>query len=103
MGATRLQGQGRKEGTVARTRWTLRWTFSGDREISDLWNGSYSQSGSTVTVNSLNYNGTIPAGGSYAAWASLQTLAGPIHPGKFFAERNRVQLMSADATGFSAY
>jgi cellulase/cellobiase CelA1 len=84
MGATRLQGQGRKEGTVARTRWTLRWTFSGDREISDLWNGSYSQSGSTVTVNSLNYNGTIPAGGSYGGMGFTADFSGTNTPRQVF-------------------
>lgn len=52
-------------GTVEMTQWTLQWTFPGDQQITGLWNGSSTQSGAAVTVNSLNYNGTIPAGGSY--------------------------------------
>ncbi|MES1196104.1 MAG: cellulose binding domain-containing protein, partial [Steroidobacter sp.] len=28
------------------------------------WNGSYTQSGSAVTVKSLSYNGSIAAGGN---------------------------------------
>jgi endoglucanase len=51
--------------SVSLTQWTLQWTFPGNQRIAGLWNGSYTQSGSSVTVNSLNYNGTIPAGGIY--------------------------------------
>ena len=50
---------------VALTHWALQWTFPGNQKIAGLWNASYSQSGATVTANSLSYNGTIPAGGSY--------------------------------------
>jgi Cellulose binding domain/Fibronectin type III domain len=51
--------------TVALTQWTLRWDFSGSQKINGLWNGNSTQNGSAVTVNSLSYNGAIPAGGSY--------------------------------------
>jgi Cellulose binding domain len=53
-------------GTVGITNWTLRWTFPGNQQITNLWNGSYVQTGSTVTVTSLSYNGAIPAGHSYS-------------------------------------
>ncbi len=52
-------------GTAAIANWTLKWTFPGNQQISGLWNGSYTQSGTAVTVNNLSYNGTIPAGGNY--------------------------------------
>ena len=52
-------------GTVAITSWTLKWAFPGNQQITGLWNGSYAQSGQTVTVKNLSYNGSIPAGGSY--------------------------------------
>lgn len=52
-------------GAVDITSWTLQWTFPGNQQITGLWNGSYTQSGETVIVNNLSYNGTIPAGGSY--------------------------------------
>ncbi len=54
-------------GTTAINSWTLSWTFPGSQTISNLWNGAETQSGATVTVNSLSYNGSIPAGGSYNA------------------------------------
>jgi uncharacterized protein (DUF362 family) len=43
--------------------WTLVWTFPGDQKISNLWNGTYTQSGAAVTVKNADFNGVIPAGG----------------------------------------
>jgi endoglucanase len=52
-------------GTTALTSWTLVWSFPGNQQIANLWNGAATQSGTSVTVNNLSYNGNIPAGGSY--------------------------------------
>lgn len=52
-------------GTVDITNWTLTWTFPSSQQITGLWNGADVQSGAAVSVNNLNYNGTIPAQGSY--------------------------------------
>jgi endoglucanase len=52
-------------GTVGITNWTLKWTFPGNQQITNLWNGSYAQSGPAVTIRNVGYNGSIPAGGSY--------------------------------------
>jgi hypothetical protein len=53
-------------GSTAFSNWTLTWTFANGQTIASLWNGAETQSGSKVTVNSLSYNGNIPAGGSYS-------------------------------------
>jgi endoglucanase len=45
--------------------WTLTWGFPNNQQLTGLWNGSAVESGATVTVNNLNYNGTISAHGSY--------------------------------------
>ena len=42
--------------------WKLGWTFPGSQAINDLWNGSYSQSGETVTVTNASYNGSLASG-----------------------------------------
>jgi hypothetical protein len=42
--------------------WTLRWTFPGSQAINDVWNGSYSQSGATVTVSNASYDGSLASG-----------------------------------------
>jgi len=53
--------------TTALTSWTLTWAFANGQTITQLWNGTASQSGANVTVKNLSYNGSIPAGGSYTA------------------------------------
>ncbi|HEX3048941.1 MAG TPA: cellulose binding domain-containing protein [Bacillota bacterium] len=30
--------------------WTLNWTFPGNQTITNLWNGTYTQSGASVSV-----------------------------------------------------
>ncbi|WP_344088796.1 endo-1,4-beta-xylanase, partial [Luedemannella helvata] len=44
--------------------WRLTWTFGAGQTISQLWNGSVSQSGSQVTVTNAEYNGSLPTGGN---------------------------------------
>jgi glucuronoarabinoxylan endo-1,4-beta-xylanase len=51
-------------GSSAINGWTLRFSFPGSQQITQLWNGSYSQQGAQVTVTNASYNGQIPAGGS---------------------------------------
>src|SRR5512142_1768408 len=46
--------------------WQLTWSFTAGQTITQLWNGSYTQSGANVTVSSTSYNGSIPTGGSAA-------------------------------------
>lgn len=43
--------------------WTLAWAFPGNQAITNLWNGTYTQSGASVTVKNAAYNATIPANG----------------------------------------
>ncbi len=44
--------------------WTLRFTFPGNQQITQIWNGSYTQSGNQVTITNLSYNATIAPNGS---------------------------------------
>jgi hypothetical protein len=53
-------------GTTALSNWTLTWSFANGQTVTQLWNGNVAQSGSTVTVTNMSYNGSIPAGGSYS-------------------------------------
>lgn len=53
-------------GTTAINSWTLTWSFANGQTITQLWNGTETQSGANVTVTSLSYDGSIPAGGSYS-------------------------------------
>jgi cellulose 1,4-beta-cellobiosidase len=67
-------------GSTAISNWTLTWSFANGQTITQLWNGSETQSGANVTVNNLSYNGSIPAGGSYSgmgfngSWSSTNAI-----------------------------
>jgi endoglucanase len=50
--------------TTATNGWTVGFTFPGNQQITNLWNGIVMQTGSGVTVRNQNYNGTIQPNGS---------------------------------------
>ena len=39
--------------------WTLTWPFAGDQQVTDLWNGDFTQSGEQVSVTNAPYDATI--------------------------------------------
>lgn len=51
-------------GTTAVNGWTVRWTLGNGQSISQVWNGTLSTSGSTVTVRNATYNGSLAPGGT---------------------------------------
>ncbi len=58
--------------------WTLQFTFPGDQKITQLWGGSYTQSGQQVIITNASYNGTIAPGqtitlGFNGTWTSNDT------------------------------
>ncbi|WP_053635914.1 cellulose binding domain-containing protein [Streptomyces sp. XY152] len=53
-------------GSAAWNGWSLNWSFANGQKISQLWNGSLTQSGAAVTVRNTDWNGTVAAGSSVA-------------------------------------
>ncbi|MFD1051100.1 cellulose binding domain-containing protein, partial [Kibdelosporangium lantanae] len=51
-------------GTDVINGWNLTWTFPDGQKITQLWNGTYTQTNAAVSVRNMSYNGTIPAAGS---------------------------------------
>jgi glucuronoarabinoxylan endo-1,4-beta-xylanase len=51
-------------GTTAINGWTLAFTFPGSQQVTQGWNGIFSQQGSKVTVTNASYNSSLPAGSS---------------------------------------
>ncbi|MFG2818196.1 glycoside hydrolase family 6 protein [Kitasatospora sp. NPDC048365] len=51
-------------GTAATKGWKVTWTFPGNQQITNLWNGVLTQSGQSVSVVNQGYNGAIGAGAS---------------------------------------
>ncbi|MFY1670837.1 PQQ-dependent sugar dehydrogenase [Plantactinospora sp. WMMB334] len=54
----------RNNGTATLNGWTVRWTFANGQTISQLWSGTLTTSGSSVTVRNVSWNGSIGANGS---------------------------------------
>ncbi|GAA1790209.1 hypothetical protein GCM10009682_10310 [Luedemannella flava] len=48
------------------TSWRVTWTFGAGQTVTQLWNGSVSQSGSAVAVTNVSYNGTLAANATTA-------------------------------------
>ena len=44
--------------------WRLTWSFAAGQTVTQLWNGTVTQSGPQVTVNNVSYNGAVSAGGT---------------------------------------
>lgn len=44
--------------------WEVSFDLTSGESIVNGWNGNFSQSGTTVTVTNMSYNGNVPAGGS---------------------------------------
>lgn len=51
-------------GTTAINGWTLQFTFPGNQQITQGWNGVFTQAGANVTVTNASYNATLAGGAS---------------------------------------
>jgi cellulose 1,4-beta-cellobiosidase len=51
-------------GSSALSGWKVGWSFPAAETINNLWNGSYTQSGQSVSVTNANYDGSVAAGAS---------------------------------------
>ncbi|UUU35556.1 cellulase family glycosylhydrolase [Streptomyces sp. CA-210063] len=54
----------RNTGTTAISGWTLAFTFANGQTITNMWGGTPTQSGGSVSVTPASYTSTIPAAGS---------------------------------------
>lgn len=54
-------------GSTAINGWTLQFSFPNGQTITQLWGGSFTQSGSAVTVTNASYNASISPGQSLAS------------------------------------
>ncbi|MGW7609090.1 glycoside hydrolase family 48 protein [Streptomyces sp. NPDC054766] len=58
-------------GTDAINGWTLTYAYAGNQTLTNGWNGTWSQSGKTVTAKNAAWNGTIAAGAAVTAGAQF--------------------------------
>lgn len=53
------------------TAWTLQYAYAGNQQLTDGWDGDWSQNGETVTVTNASWDGTLAAGASIAIGANF--------------------------------
>jgi len=51
-------------GTAAISGWSLSYSYTGNQQLTQGWSGAWAQSGQTVTVANLSYNGSLAPGAS---------------------------------------
>ncbi|MER8182033.1 glycoside hydrolase family 6 protein [Kitasatospora sp. NPDC094015] len=51
-------------GSAATTSWKVTWTWAGNQQVTNLWNGGLTQAGRAVTVVNAGYNGALAPGGT---------------------------------------
>ncbi|WP_344098348.1 cellulose-binding domain-containing protein, partial [Nocardiopsis tropica] len=44
--------------------WTLDWSFPGNQQVTNLWNGTHTQSGQDVSVTAAGHNSSISTNGT---------------------------------------
>ncbi|OAR26260.1 cellulose 1,4-beta-cellobiosidase [Streptomyces sp. ERV7] len=54
-------------GSAAIDGWTLTYAYAGNQQLTNGWNGTWTQSAKTVTVKAADWNKTIAAGGAVTA------------------------------------
>jgi poly(3-hydroxybutyrate) depolymerase len=51
-------------GSAAVNGWTVRWTFDNGQAITQVWNGTLTAAGASVSISNVSYNGSLPAAGT---------------------------------------
>jgi hypothetical protein len=54
----------KNNGTSQVSGWLITWNFAGNQVISNMWGGTYTQSGTLVSAKNESWNSTIPVGGA---------------------------------------
>ncbi|MFG2934313.1 glycoside hydrolase family 48 protein [Streptomyces sp. NPDC048282] len=70
-------------GTDAISGWTLTYAYTGNQKLSNGWNGTWSQSGTSITVRNASYNGTIAAGAAVSTGAQFSYTGSNAAPTSF--------------------
>jgi endo-1,4-beta-xylanase len=71
---TGFQGEVSVTAPAGKTSWTVTWTYGNGQRITQVWNGTHTQTGSSVTVRNAAWNGTPPTTfGFLANWSGTNT------------------------------
>ena len=65
--------------------WTLTWAYSGNQQLTQSWNGSYTQNGDVVSITDAGYNGSIAPGATQSGIGFNASYSGAnTSPGTFY-------------------
>lgn len=68
-------------GSTPLSGWTVKWTLPSGQTLNSVWNGTLTQSGSAVTVRSVDWNAQVPADGERSFGLSANSPGtSPAHP-----------------------
>jgi alpha-L-fucosidase 2 len=67
-------------GSSAISGWSLGWTYPEAETITNLYNGTYVQTGRHVAVVNENYNGSLAAGGTTTVYFLVSDASGTDAP-----------------------
>ena len=70
--------------TSAINGWSLAFSFPGDQKITNVWNATVTQNGTSVTATNLGYNASIAPGGSQSFGFQGTWTLGNASPTSFF-------------------
>lgn len=65
------------------TSWDLQYSYPGNQAVTEGWDGTWTQSGSKVTVANASYNGSLGAGGSTQIGANFSYSGTNANPATF--------------------
>lgn len=73
----------RNTGGSAISGWSVTWAFANGQTITQLWNGTLTQSGGNVSVKDVGYNGALAAGaatsfGFTGNWNGANAVPSPV-------------------------
>ncbi len=57
----------RNAGTGSISGWTVGWTFPNGQQITQIWGGTHTRTGATVSVRDAGYNGVLAPGATGTA------------------------------------
>jgi aryl-phospho-beta-D-glucosidase BglC (GH1 family) len=63
-------------GASALTSWTLSWTYSGNQQVTQSWDGTYAQKGEALTLTNMSWNGAIAPNATNAGIGFQATYTG---------------------------
>jgi hypothetical protein len=70
----------RNSGTAPITGWRVTWTLPSGQSITQVWNGSHTVAGDTVTVTDVGWNGALRAGATAAFGLTASSSGAPSGP-----------------------